>query len=235
MFTPLLLAHWLPAGADLPDEGEAAVVVDPELPANRSLSLLHLDGGGTVLSVTPARAEELAVSDGERIAIAELTARIARAGIALNDPDCVFHLPRQEQAVLAGEERVPGTRALSADDAASFAAFAEAAPPADLDEAFIELDHWLVHGTFVGERLASAASMYPWSGTRLADLGVITLPEHRGQGLGRATVRAISAEALARGYEPQYRCQLENTASAALARAAGFVLLGTWEVVDSAD
>ncbi|MBN9182793.1 MAG: hypothetical protein J0I66_07330, partial [Microbacterium sp.] len=47
----------------------------------------------------------------------------------------------------------------------------------------------------------------------------------------RATVRAISAEAMRRGYEPQYRCQRENTASIALARRSGFTHFGEWEVV----
>lgn len=115
---------------------------------------------------------------------------------------------------------------------ASFEEFTGAAPENELDEAFVELDHWLVFGTFIDDRLACAASMYPWRGTRLADLGVITLPEFRGRGVGRVTVRAMSAEALRRGYEPQYRCQFDNTASVALARAAGFTRFGGWEVID---
>ena len=73
--------------------------------------------------------------------------------------------------------------------------------------------------------------MYPWGETRLADLGVITLPRFRGRGLGRATVRAMSAVALDWRYEPQYRCQLDNTASVTLARAAGFRRFGQWEVI----
>jgi predicted GNAT family acetyltransferase len=77
--------------------------------------------------------------------------------------------------------------------------------------------------------------MYPWRDTHFADLGVITLPGYRGRGLARRTVRAISARALAEGYEPQYRCQLDNTPSAALARAAGFVQFGTWDTIASGD
>ena len=46
-------------------------------------------------------------------------------------------------------------------------------------------------------------------------------------------MRAISARALAGGYEPQYRCQLANTPSASLARAAGFAQFGTWNVIVS--
>ena len=86
-------------------------------------------------------------------------------------------------------------------------------------------------GTILDGRLVSAASMYPWDGSRLADLGVITLPEFRGRGLGRATVRAMSALAIDRGYEPQYRCQFDNASSVALAASAGFALFGDWDVV----
>jgi predicted GNAT family acetyltransferase len=118
-------------------------------------------------------------------------------------------------------------------DAEVFAQFAAAAPAQDLDDAFVELGHWLVMGTFADGRLVSVASMYPWHGTNLADLGVITLPEYRGRGLAKRTVRAISARALADGYEPQYRCQLDNMPSASLARAAGFVQFGTWDVITS--
>ena len=77
--------------------------------------------------------------------------------------------------------------------------------------------------------------MYPWGETAVADLGVITLPQFRGQGLGRATVRAISAAALSRGYEPQYRCDLGNAPSAALARAAGFARFGLWEGLEDGE
>ena len=75
--------------------------------------------------------------------------------------------------------------------------------------------------------------MIPWQGTLLSDLGVITLPQYRGRGLVTRTVRALSARALSRGYEPQYRCQLDNEASVALAAAAGFSRYGTWHVIGS--
>jgi hypothetical protein len=45
-------------------------------------------------------------------------------------------------------------------------------------------------------------------------------------------VRALSAAALQRGYEPQYRCQMDNVASAALAGSAGFERFGRWDVID---
>jgi predicted GNAT family acetyltransferase len=199
------------------------------------VSLLHVAGGPTIVSLSAARAKEFALSDGECVEDADLSARIERAGVFLHDPDYLFYLALDEQAVLNGETWPAGTRQLTDRDSAVFDEFTAQAPDDELDEAFVELDHWMVFGTFVDDNLVCAASMYPWRGTQLADLGVITLPEFRGRALGRATVRAMSAAALARGYEPQYRCQLDNVASVALARAAGFSLFGEWEVIDAED
>jgi len=190
MFSSTVMGHWLPAAAGDLAEGEGVVVIDPELPENRSVSVLEVEDGPTVVRLSPGRAAVLAESADEH------------------------------------------TRRLSEEDADTFAALAAAAPENDLDEAFVELDHWLVFGTFVEGRLAAAASMFPWRGTRLADLGVITLPEFRGRGLARATVLAMAAEALEQGYEPQYRCQLDNAPSVALALASGFRRFGEWSVID---
>lgn len=235
MFSPRVLSHWTPDAASAHSDEGVVVAIDPDLSKNRSVSLLRLADGPAVLSVTPARALELGVAHGDRVDTAELATRITGSGITLNDPDHLFYLSLDAQAALRHEPATADSRPLTAADADLFEEFTRAAPDDDLDEAFVELDHWIVFGTFVDDRLVAAASMYPWSGTQLADLGVITLPEFRGRGLGRVTVRAISAEALERGYEPQYRCQLDNAASVALARAAGFSLLGTWEVIDADD
>ncbi|KQZ54074.1 MULTISPECIES: GNAT family N-acetyltransferase [Ensifer] len=107
--------------------------------------------------------------------------------------------------------------------------FQGSASEEDLDAAYVELDHWLVYGAFDGDRLVCAASMYPWQERQIADLGVLTLVSDRGKGHARKVVRAISRAALEKGYQPQYRCQLDNHASVALAGAVGVTLFGQWE------
>nr|WP_244183506.1 GNAT family N-acetyltransferase [Xenorhabdus kozodoii] len=79
----------------------------------------------------------------------------------------------------------------------------------------------MVFGAFEQNRLISAASMYPWEEAPIADLGVLTLVPFRGKGYASKVVRSISQYACTQGYEPQYRCQLDNQASVALAKAAG--------------
>lgn len=238
MFSTAVTDHWLAglAPADLPAApGTYRVVVDADLPASRRFSVLDPTGTGGVVRATPQVAAALRLVDGGTVGSAALTAALASAGIALNGADHVFHLPAAALDALRASAPDPDVRVLTAADADAFAAFAAAAPEDDLDEAYVELDHWLVVGAFVasadGPRLVSAASTYPWAGTTLADTGVLTLPGHRGHGLGRRTVLALAAHALRRGHEPLYRCQLDNAASVGLARAAGFVPLATWDVV----
>ncbi|WP_447407152.1 GNAT family N-acetyltransferase, partial [Clostridium perfringens] len=75
-----------------------------------------------------------------------------------------------------------------------------------------------------------AASAYPWESGLFADLGVLTLPDVRGRGFARAVVLTISEFSRRKGYEPQYRCQIDNLASVALAKSCGFALFGKWIV-----
>lgn len=162
---------------------------------------------------------------------AELRAALTAAGIEMNGADHLFFLPEERQATLRAETNPAHVRRLTEADEAAFDEFTERAPEADVDEAYVELDHWAVYGAFAGEQLVAAGSAYPFDDdTQLADFGVLTLPEHRGHGHARAIVYALARHALAEGYEPQYRCQLDNTSSVILAERSGFQSIGTWDV-----
>lgn len=230
MFSALVQSVW-PSATSSATADAFHVVVDPALKPTRSVSLLSLADGIRTARLTPDRAAELSLSDGDAVAADDLTSRLDAAGLELNGADHLYFLPVDEQDAVRAEAPAAGIRELTADDTELWARFVDEAPEDDLDDAYVELDHWLVFGAIVDGRLVAAASMYPWDDSTLADLGVITLPEVRGQGFARATVRAMSAEALRRGYEPQYRCQLDNAASIALAASAGFALYGDWDVV----
>ncbi len=145
----------------------------------------------------------------------------------------MFHFRESDRQVVLDEPLPDGVRQLHTADAAAFGEFQSQASEQDLDDAYVELDHWAVFGAFDQDRLVCAASMYPWAGRMIADVGVLTLPPFRGKGHARGVVRAISGHALALGYEPQYRCQLDNVASGALARAAGLTLYGRWDVIST--
>jgi RimJ/RimL family protein N-acetyltransferase len=61
----------------------------------------------------------------------------------------------------------------------------------------------------------------------LLHIGIITHPDVRGQGYGRAVVSAISAYGLAADLVPRYQTLAANTPSVAIARALGFTHYAT--------
>ncbi|MBH0117311.1 GNAT family N-acetyltransferase [Salinibacterium sp. NG253] len=232
MYSPIVFDYWLPTYEREPAFDALYVVrVAETLPTNTAVTLLDVAAGPSIVSLVPSFAERLDFTKGQRISAEQLRSELDAAGVALNGADQLFYLPRHAQDTLRAEVIPETTRQLTEADAAAFEKFTAAIPERELDEAFVELDHWLVYGTFTDDQLVAASSMYPWRGSQLADLGIITLPEHRGRGLATRTVRAISARALADGYEPQYRCQPDNAGSVAVALAAGFTLFGQWDVV----
>ncbi|SJN12842.1 probable acetyltransferase [Leucobacter sp. 7(1)] len=89
----------------------------------------------------------------------------------------------------------------------------------------------MVFGAFEGDTLVAVGSSYPFEEDgALADMGVVTHPDHRGHGHARSVIRALARAALAADHEPQYRCQIDNTASVKLASRSGFVSIGTWDL-----
>lgn len=236
MFSRMVTDYWFPTDATrfAGEVGSHVIVVDDTLPEDRSLMLLEPVGRSGILTATSATLERLGLTRQTKIEGQALACALAAAHMKLNGADHLFYLPVEEHSVVQAERAPSATRRLHEADADAFAVLCAEAPAEDLDESFVALDHWLVFGTFVDDRLAAAGSMYPWRGTHLADLGVLTLPAYRGRGLAKATVRALSAAALEQGYEAQYRCQLDNAPSVALARSAGFERFGTWDVIDHA-
>ncbi|MFF2623919.1 GNAT family N-acetyltransferase [Oerskovia jenensis] len=251
MFSQTITDFWrapLVGGDVLHRDAALTVVSNPGLPEDRRVMVLTTrgadasdrpadqeaaaDGPSAVLvAVTPQVAGLLDVAGPRAVTEASVRRALQDAGITLHEADCVFHLTARAEAELLAEADAPTVRRLAAQDAAAFSAFEAGAPGQDLDDAYVELDHWAVFGAFEGERLVAAASTYSWAASRLADTGILTLPDARGAGHGRRVVRAISRYALSQGYEPLYRCQVDNAASRALAVRAGFTQLGTWEVV----
>lgn len=113
-------------------------------------------------------------------------------------------------------------RQLTPADSAQMAALHAACTPAEVDEGFVEVTHQIAFGGFVGEQLVAAASGYERTG--FMDIGVLTHPGFRRQGLGKAVVGALCAWAAPQNYIAQYRCDAQNTSSASVAQALNFRL-----------
>ena len=192
--------------------------------------ILERRDGSTMAVLTTELAQRFDINEKTDLSVAELRKKVAAVGFTLHDPDLIFYLPASPGADTQDlSNDLP--RKLSDADREAFDAFQGEASEQDREDAYVELDHWAVFGCFDGGRLVCVASMYPWDGSSIADLGVLTLSDVRGRGYARATVTAISQFARDKNYEPQYRCQVDNGASIALAKACGFEPFGKWEVV----
>ncbi|WP_347218276.1 GNAT family N-acetyltransferase [Chryseobacterium sp.] len=151
--------------------------------------------------------------------------------ILLYGADYIFHFPEEEKKHILNLNVPENIRPLTEEDAEYFSVFESLSTEEDLDGAFVELDHWKVYGIFENLQLVAATSMYPWQDTQLSDIGVITLDQFRGKGYAQQAVQVISKAALQEGYEPQYRCQLDNTASVALAKKLNLSLFAKWNFI----
>jgi GNAT superfamily N-acetyltransferase len=216
-------------GAVLYRAGALTIAVDSALSDERRVMITNVRGAATIAALSPAMAARVLVRPIRDES--ELRAALADAHVLLHPADAVFYFSLAAKMELLSKSGEANVRRLTEDDREAFAAFASAAPAQDLDDAFVELDHWAVFGAFDEHELVCAASMYPWDGSDLADLGVLTLPNFRRHGRARAVVREICRHAYSQGREPQYRCQLDNAASRALAASAGFTWFADWEVV----
>ncbi|MCV2357483.1 GNAT family N-acetyltransferase [Paucibacter sp. TC2R-5] len=236
MFSPVVESFWQSqflAETAVFDSERLSVHIKPELEEARRLVLLKRAEGKLMVALKPALAQQVGLlSQAQNLTPESLRLMLRAAGIALHGADHVFHFSEAALAALLAEPQAAHIRPLSAADEKLFADFLSQSSEQDLDDAWVELDHWAVFGAFDAQgQLMCAASMYPWDGAPIADIGVLTLPAFRGQGQARRVVRAICRHAAQAGYQTQYRCQLDNAASIALAQAAGLSLYGNWDVI----
>ncbi|WP_206106290.1 GNAT family N-acetyltransferase [Paenibacillus dendritiformis] len=214
------------------------VAINPDLDEDSRVMVLETADGRVMAVLTPALADKVGLYQRQDLSEATFRRKLNEAGVKLHGADYLFYFSEDDKNVLLQENLEGDLRRLTEQDDADFSEFQSSASEQDLDDAYVELDHWAAFGSFEQNRLVCAASMYPWEdNAQIADLGVLTLTPFRGKGHARKVVRSISKYACDQGYEPQYRCQLDNLASTALAKAAGLTLFGKWDVVspDSTD
>lgn len=207
------------------------VTINPALDESSSVMLLEPVGEQVLAVLTPEMAGRAGLYEVKNLSVPVFKQQLAAAGIALHGADHLFFFSEEEKAKLLQEPVEANLRLLTEEDEAAFETFCGGITEEDLDGAFVALDHWLVLGAFEGGKLVCAASMYPWDDSPLADLGVLTSPDYRGKGYARKVTRAICRLALENEYEPQYRCQLDNLASVALAKSVGVSLYAQWDSI----
>ena len=223
-FPKPVLDYWHEAFAG---DSSSTWAVSEKLNHKRPAMMLEGMDGSVRTILRPELIDRIGTHAPGATSIVGIQAQLASGGVSLHDPNYLFYLPTD---TCIAPDRSMATRRLTIEDRAAFETFQADASEQDRDDAFVEIDHWTVVGCFDGDRLVSAASAYPWENAPVADLGVLTLPDVRGRGFARAVVLTISDFSRREGYEPQYRCQLDNLASVALAKSCGFALFGKWIV-----
>jgi len=99
----------------------------------------------------------------------------------------------------------------------------------DVDEAEIDLDELdpIIRCSETGPGGALTAYASAYSSDNLAgrwDIGTLTHPDHRRQGLGLRALQRLTWDLVAGGNEPVYRHNADNLASAALAERGGYAI-----------
>ena len=67
---------------------------------------------------------------------------------------------------------------------------------------------------------------------KIAQLGVLTKPEYRGQGLASSAAHAAAQNALSLSLIPQWRCRIGNSSSERLSQRLGFHKVGLQLAID---
>ncbi|WP_267641452.1 GNAT family N-acetyltransferase [Haloarchaeobius amylolyticus] len=119
-----------------------------------------------------------------------------------------------------------GARLLTRVDRPAFDRFREAVPDSDWDAGGPEFVPDRTVGLFHEDRLVAAAGCEVWD-DRIAHIGVVTHPAHRGEGNGRAVVSRATEQALAADLLAQYRTLDAWPWSVALAEGLGFERFAT--------
>ncbi|TDQ77880.1 GNAT family N-acetyltransferase [Sphingobacterium yanglingense] len=201
----------------------------------RMMTLEFQDGGNHIVVDNDVWTE---INNGwlDHIDFDDIIQLLNTRGIKLHGADCLFYFSEDSELALKEWKVVPEVRALREEDATLFTKFESAATTQDLEGASVSLQHWMVFGAFEGDKLVAVASMYPWDDDfKIADLGVLTLTEFRGKGYAHRVVNALCKAALLAGYHPQYRCQLENYSSTALAKRLGMNLFAKWNIISQGE
>ena len=111
-------------------------------------------------------------------------------------------------------------RQLTLADAGALLALKGFLTSEEVDEGYVEVDHQIAFGCFLGPQMVAASSGYERMG--FMDIGVLTHSAHRRKGLGKAVVGALCAWSSANGYIAQYRHDVTNTGSAHVAESLNF-------------
>ncbi len=163
--------------------------------------------------------------------LTQLKQKLNNAAVQLHGADKIFYVTDDAKSQLLRVPIAPFIRQLTPADESIFCEFEAAASKEDCEGASVRFDDWLVLGAFEGGRLVAAASTYQWDNARIADVGVLTLNRARRKGYATNLLIGCASRAMCNDFQLQYRCQVDNPPSSALAESLGLKLFGIWTAI----
>ena len=126
--------------------------------------------------------------------------------------------------------RLPGVRCLGGTDRNALTRFVSECPPQDVSYSSLSCLRQYVYG-YVEEDCVLAAAFFTLWTPYAVSIGLLTHPEHRRRGLGKAVASAAAEAALHCGFLVLWPASVDNTASVATAKSLGFRECGRGYVI----
>ncbi len=120
-------------------------------------------------------------------------------------------------------------RKLTTEDEKIMSDLHQANTPEDVEEGYVEVSHQIAFGCFHEGQLVAASSGYERTG--FLDIGVLTHPDFRRKGLGKAVVGVLCDWANEKHIIAQYRHDVINESSQHIARSLNFKLYFQTEAI----
>ncbi len=196
------------------------------------ISYINICGYGLIKMNREIYAKALDFLKGTDITEETLFKFTEEMGIKWEPPDLLFFTDREKFRDIKVSDNNISVRKLSPDDQKKFEEMTNECSEEDLDQGYVELDHTLVWGVFLNDRIVSVASAYAFGeDERLYDIGYVTDPNQRGKGYGSLCTCALTKDILSLEIIPQIRVQPHLLSSVALAKRIGYEELGRWYYV----
>jgi predicted GNAT family acetyltransferase len=146
-----------------------------------------------------------------------------------NPADLIYYLDQYSFKSRISNNPNIKVRLLTMNDLNIFNQMTENCSEEDLDAGFVDLEHTIVVGLFANSKLVVCASAYPFLNSEsIYDIGYITDPGHRGQGLATICTSHLVENILINGKVPQIRMQPDLISSIKVAEKLGFNRFGEW-------
>jgi len=204
------------------------VVEDEEFARSGDCYIYHINKL-TVVRIAPSLAERVGLPDGRgrnsvSVGANELRSLVGEGyQVDVGREFLYYYLDPREFKPYAAAGDFTARRLYPEDDNMHLLSLYYACTEDDLDEAEIYIDEPdpVIYGIFDEGQLVAYASHRYWEKI-IADIGVLTHPDYRSRGLGKAVVSELCEWCIQNGVVPMYRVYGDHTHSRRIPQALGF-------------